>query len=60
MVKRRKLKADRKEDRIILRCTVAQKETLATAAALRGMGVSTWLLSLGLEQAARTPGRPSP
>lgn len=37
-----------KEEVIGVRCTAPQKESLETAAAREGLGVSTWLLRLGL------------
>jgi len=52
----RKPKRERKEDRIIIRVTEEQKATLADAATRTGLGVSPWLLSLGLREAQR----PSP
>jgi uncharacterized protein (DUF1778 family) len=52
-VKRRKPKAQRKEDSIRLRCTVEQKERLMAAAERDGQGVSSWLLALGLKEARK-------
>lgn len=46
--KRRKVAADRKEAVIGVRCTDEQKAALEAKAKRRGLGVSTWLLSLGL------------
>ena len=46
--KRRKLKTDRKELVIPVRVTAEQKTTLTAKAKRRGLGVSTWLLNLGL------------
>lgn len=46
--KRRKPAADRKEAVIGVRCTEEQKAALEAKAKRRGLGVSTWLLSLGL------------
>ena len=51
--KRRKPKADRKESVIPVRCTAEQKRTLEERAKARGMGVSTWLLNLGLSASDR-------
>jgi uncharacterized protein (DUF1778 family) len=51
--KHRKPKRERKEDRIIIRVTEEQKATLAQAATKTGLGVSPWLLSLGLKEAQR-------
>jgi uncharacterized protein (DUF1778 family) len=48
-VKRRK--KVRKEHSIQVRVTEEQKQVLTDAATKRGLGVSTWLLSLGLEAA---------
>lgn len=50
-IKRRK--ATRKEDLIPIRLTAEQKETLVAAAERRGIPVSTWLLSLGLQEASK-------
>ena len=46
--KRRKPAKDRKEAVIPVRCTEAQKLELAEKAKRRGLGLSTWLLTLGL------------
>ena len=50
-MKRRKLKADRKEATILIRLTDAQKATIAAAATSAGLGLSGWVLSLALEAA---------
>lgn len=42
-------KAVRKDETVPIRMTTEQKETLAVAAEAAGMGLSTWLLSLGLK-----------
>lgn len=44
-------KAVRKEALIPVRVTTAQKRTLTAAAAKAGLGVSPWLLMLGLKAA---------
>jgi uncharacterized protein (DUF1778 family) len=54
--KRRKPKAQRKEADIRIRVTDAQKRTLVDAAAKAGIGVSSWLLTLGLREAQKTDG----
>jgi uncharacterized protein (DUF1778 family) len=54
--KRRKPKAQRKEADIRIRVTEAQKKTLVSAATAAGLGVSSWLLSLGLREAQRADG----
>jgi len=54
--KRRKPKALRKEDSIRIRVSDAQKKTLTEAATKAGIGVSSWLLTLGLREAQRTAG----
>lgn len=41
----------RKEDQIRIRVTSDQKETLTQAAEVAGLGVSSWLLSVGLREA---------
>ena len=48
VTKRRKTKAERKELVIPVRVTTEQKATLTAKAKRRGLGVSTWLLNLGL------------
>lgn len=47
-MKRRKPKAERKEETVQIRLTAEQKESLAHKAKARGLGLSSWLLSLGL------------
>jgi len=49
--KRRKPKAQRKEDSIRIRVTTQQKRTLEEAAQKAGLDVSSWLRSLGLREA---------
>jgi uncharacterized protein (DUF1778 family) len=43
-------KVIRKEESIRIRVTVAQKEALTEAASRDGLGVSSWLLMLGLRE----------
>lgn len=43
----------RKEDQIRIRVTADQKVTLTEAAAKAGLGVSSWLLSLGIREARK-------
>jgi hypothetical protein len=38
-----------KEEVINVRCTTQQKKQLEVAATRKGLGISTWLLYLGLE-----------
>jgi uncharacterized protein (DUF1778 family) len=45
-------KAVRKEEIIRLRVTTEQKQTLTEAAERAGLGVSSWLLMLGLREAS--------
>lgn len=52
--KRRKPKAQRKEDSIRIRVTDAQKKTLTDAATRAGTGVSAWALII-LLRAAQPP-----
>lgn len=52
-VKRRKPKALRKEDSIRIRVNAEQKLALTDAAARAGLGVSSWLLMLGLKEAEK-------
>jgi uncharacterized protein (DUF1778 family) len=54
--KRRKPKALRKEDSIRIRVSDAQKKALTDAATRAGLGVSSWLLMLGLREAQGTGG----
>ena len=49
--KPKRRKAVRKEELIPVRCTEEQKQTLANAAQAAGLGVSTWLLMVGLKAA---------
>lgn len=49
-------KAVRKEAHINVRLTDAQKDILTAAAEQSGLGVSSWLLSLGLREARKTDG----
>jgi uncharacterized protein (DUF1778 family) len=52
-VKHRKPRRERKEDRIIIRVTEEQKAVLKAASSKTGLGVSPWLLSVGLREASR-------
>jgi Mobilization protein NikA len=52
---RRKPDAERKTEMIPVRCTQAHKRVLGRKAKARGIGVSTWLLQLGLS----APDKPS-
>ena len=54
-IKRRK--AVRKEEMVQIRMTAEQKEILAAAAERRGLPMSTWLLTLGLQQANEDAGK---
>ena len=54
MVKRRKPKAQRKEDSIRIRVTQEQKRTLTAAAERAGLDVSSWLRTVGLREAGTT------
>ncbi len=56
IVKRRKPKSLRKEDTIRLRVTAQQKDMLIRAANTQGLEVSTWLRTLGLNEAKRALG----
>lgn len=49
--KRRKPKAERKEEILRIRLTKGQKARLESAAKHVGVPVSTWLLSVGLQAA---------
>jgi uncharacterized protein (DUF1778 family) len=46
----------RKEDSIRIRVTTEQKQTLAEAAERAGLGVSSWLLAVGLRAAQERQG----
>lgn len=48
--KRQRRKAVRKEESIRIRVTDAQKQALTEAATGAGLGVSSWLLMLGLRE----------
>jgi len=51
--KRRKPKALRKEDSVRVRISTSQKKLLTDAAARAGLGLSSWLLMLGLREAQK-------
>jgi len=53
--KRRKPRAQRKEEVVRLRCTEEQKNVLTEAAEKNGLGISGWLLMVGL-RAAKSEG----
>ena len=53
-IKRRKLV--RKEDSIQIRLTADQKQKLTEAAERAGLGVSSWLLAIGLRAAEERQG----
>lgn len=57
VVKRRKPAAERKQAVIGVRCTEEQKAALEAKAKRRGLGVSTWLLQLGLSEPNEPNGR---
>ncbi|MBN4050256.1 DUF1778 domain-containing protein [Desulfobulbus sp. AH-315-M07] len=50
-VKRRKSKAQRKEQSIRVRVTSAQKRKLSAAARKSGLGTSSWMLAVALREA---------
>jgi hypothetical protein len=50
MNKKKKTEKSHKEKMINVRCTEQQKTDLESVAARTGLGVSTWLLHLGLEK----------
>lgn len=52
-MKRRKPKAQRKEDQIRVLVTPDQKRRLLAAATQSGQGVATWLRAIGLREAAK-------
>ena len=54
-VKRRKRKAERKEDVVRLRVTADQREALVAAAAREGSSISDWLRRLSLREAGWRP-----
>ena len=56
MSRRRKPKAERKDLVLRVRLTLTQRDSLAEAAARRGLPVSTWLLMTGLDAAANQKG----
>lgn len=53
--KRQRRKAVRKEESIRIRVTEAQKQALTEAATGAGLGVSSWLLMLGLREVQGAP-----
>ena len=54
--KRRKPASQRKENAIRVLATDAQKKLITDAAAKAGLGVSAWLLALGLREARKELG----
>jgi hypothetical protein len=54
-IKRRKPPAQRKESVIPVRVTKEQKAALTAKAARLGMGVSSWLLMLGMSAGEASP-----
>jgi hypothetical protein len=44
---------DRREEMILVRVSRAEKRTLAEAARMEGLGVSSWLRQLGLRAARK-------
>lgn len=52
-VRRRKPKAQRKEDLVRVRVTAEQKRALTVAADRAGLDVSSWLRAVGLAEAKR-------
>lgn len=53
-MKRRKAKAERKEESVRIRLTDEQKETLTKAATRAGLDVSGWIRSIALREAGRS------
>lgn len=53
-MKRRKAKAERKEDSVRIRLTVEQKTKLTEAASKAGLDLSGWMRSIALREAARS------
>jgi hypothetical protein len=54
--KPKRRKPVRKEENIHIRLTTEQKEGLTEAATRAGLGLSTWLLMLGLREMQRAEG----
>ena len=52
-MKRRKPKAERKEDQVRVLVTPEQKQRLMAAASQSGQGLATWLRAVGLKEAAK-------
>jgi hypothetical protein len=52
--KPKRRKPVRKEESIHIRLTAEQKGTLTEAATKAGLGLSTWLLTLGIREAQKT------
>ena len=57
-MKRRKVKAERKEATILIRLTDEQKEKLTAAAKKAGLDLSGWVRSVALREAAEAEARP--
>lgn len=53
----RRRKATRKEEMVQIRMTAEQKERLSAAAERRGLPMSTWLLTLGLQETDEDAGK---
>jgi uncharacterized protein (DUF1778 family) len=58
-IKRRKTKAQRKEDSLRIRVTDAQKKTITDAATRAGIAVSPWAVLVLLREAKKTEGEAS-
>ncbi|MBI1817211.1 MAG: hypothetical protein HYR72_19750 [Deltaproteobacteria bacterium] len=58
-VKRRKPQKERKEEVIPVRASAEQKRMLTEKAKHRGLGLSTWLLNLGMSAPDRPTGSES-
>jgi uncharacterized protein (DUF1778 family) len=54
--KPKRRKPIRKEENIHIRLTEEQKEALTEAATRAGLGLSTWLLTLGLREVQKAEG----
>jgi uncharacterized protein (DUF1778 family) len=54
--KPKRRKPIRKEENIHIRLTEEQKEALTEAATKAGLGLSTWLLTLGLREVQKADG----
>jgi uncharacterized protein (DUF1778 family) len=56
MATKKRRKAVHKDKGVLIRVTGAQKETLAKAAEMAGLGLSSWMLTVSLAAAKKAEG----